>query len=106
MILELPLSSGPAQIFTTQLGETKYSFDVKYNDRSGVWTLDLYEAATQALLAASLPLVIGQDLLEPYNFGIGSLLCVDTTGQGLDAGPDDLGDRVRVYWFSADEVVT
>lgn len=103
MILELPLSSDAAQIFTTQLGEAKYSFDVRYNDRSGVWTLDLYDAST-VLIAASLPMVIGQDLLEPYNLGIGSLLCVDTTGQGLDAGPDDLGDRVKVYWFSHDEV--
>lgn len=103
MILELPLSSDAAQIFTTQLGEAKYSFDVRYNDRSGVWTLDLYDASA-VLIAASLPMVIGQDLLEPYNLGIGSLLCVDTTGQGLDAGPDDLGDRVKVYWFSPDEV--
>lgn len=105
MILELPLSSDAAQIFTTQLGDAKYTFDVKYNDRSGVWTLDLYDASTQLMMVASLAMVIGQDLLEPYNFGIGSLLCVDSSGQGLDAGPDDLGDRIRVYWFSPDEVV-
>ena len=104
MILELPFSNDPAQVFTAQLGDTKYTIDAKYNDRSGVWTLDLYDAATQALVVASLPLVIGQDLLEPYNFGIGSILCVDTSGQGADAGPDDLGERVKVYWFSPDEV--
>lgn len=104
MILEIPVSNDPAQVFTTQLGEAKYVFDVRYNDRSGVWTLDLYEASTQALIVASLPLVTGQDLLEPYNFGIGSLLCVDGSGQGEDAGPDDLGDRVKLYWFSPDEV--
>ncbi len=106
MILELPFSNDAAQVFTTQLGETKYIFDARYNDRSGVWTVDLYDDSSKALIAASLPLVIGQDLLEPYNFGIGSLLCVDTTSQGLDAGPDDLGDRVKVYWFSPDEVTT
>lgn len=104
MILELPFSNDPAQVFTTQLGEAKYAVEAKYNDRSGVWTLDLYDTSTQALIVASLPMVIGQDLLEPYNFGIGSILCVDTSGQGTDAGPDDLGVRVRVYWFSPDEV--
>ena len=59
MILELPFSNDPAQVFTTQLGEAKYTFEAKYNDRSGVWTLDLYDASTQALIVASLPLVIG-----------------------------------------------
>ena len=52
----------------------------------------------------ALPLVIGQDLLEPYNFGIGRIFCFDTSNQGIDAGPDDLGERVKVYWFSPDEV--
>ena len=55
-------------------------------------------------LTASLPLVIGQDLQEPYNFGIGRIFCFDTSNQGIDAGPDDLGERVKVYWFSPDEV--
>lgn len=105
MIVELPFSSDPAQDFTIQLGDTKFRIEAKYNDRSGIWTLDIYDAQTQALIIASMPIVIGQDLLEPYNFGIGSILCVDTTGQGLDAGPDDLGDRVKVYWFSPDEVI-
>ena len=104
MILELPFSNDPAQVFTTQLDDAKYTFAAKYNDRSGVWTLDLYDGATQQLVAASLPLVLGQDLLEPYNLGVGRLLCVDTSGQGRDAGPDDLGERIKVYWFSPDEV--
>lgn len=105
MILEIPFSNDPAQVFTTQLGEAKYTFEAKFNDRSGVWTLDMYDAATQQPIIASAPLVLGQDLLEPYNFGVGSIFCVDTTGQGLDAGPDDLGERVKVYWFSPDEVI-
>lgn len=105
MILELPFSADAGQIFTTQLADRKFVFDVKFNDRSAVWTLDLLDAVTQAVIISSLPLVLGQDLLEPYNLGIGSILCVDSTGQGVDAGPDDLGDRVKVYWLSPDEVL-
>lgn len=104
MILLLPFTTDSAQKFTTQLGEAKYTIETKYNDRSGVWTIDLYDAST-VLIAASLPMVIGQDLLEPYNFGIGRIFCFDTSNQGIDAGPDDLGDRIRVYWFSPDEVI-
>ncbi len=104
MIIELPLSSDPAQTMVTQLGDVKYQIEVKYNDRSGVWTIDLGLATTGEVIAQSLPLVLGQDLLEPYNFDMGSLLVVDTSGRHKEAGPDDLGDRVKVYWFSPDEV--
>lgn len=105
MILELPFSNDPAQTFVTQLGDKKYGFDVKFNDRSGVWTLDLSDDATKLPLLQSVPLVLGCDLLEPYNFGIGRVMALDTTGRGKDSTTADLGDRVRVYWFSADEVL-
>lgn len=105
MIAELPFSSVPSRRFTTQLGDAEYTFETRFNDRSGVWTFDLYDGASQQLMVASVPMVLGQDLLEPYNFGIGSILCVDANGTGIDAGPDDLGDRVKVYWFSADEEI-
>lgn len=103
MIIELPLSSDPAQTMVTQLGDVKYQIEVKYNDRSGVWIIDLALATTGEVVVQSLPLVLGQDLLEPYNFDMGSLV-VDTSSRHLEAGPDDLGGRVKVYWFSPDEV--
>ena len=55
------------------------------------------------VLADSLPLVIGQGLLDSYNLGIGELFVVDTSGAGVDAGPDDLGERVKLYWVSEEE---
>lgn len=105
MILELPLSSDPAQRFTTQLGDKKYDFDVKYNDRSGVWTMDMADNASKLSILSGVPLVLGQELLEPYNLAIGQMLVVDGTNQGKEAGPDDLGDRVKLYWISPDEVI-
>jgi hypothetical protein len=105
VILELPFSNDPAQTFVTQLGDKKYGFDVKFNDRSGVWTLDLSDDATKVPLLQSVPLVLGCDLLEAYNLGIGRILVLDTTNRGKDAAPADLGDRVKVYWFSTDEVL-
>lgn len=105
MIVEIPVSSEGAQTFVTQLGEVKYRFDVKYNDRSKVWTLDLSEDVSGLVLFQGVPLVLGQDIFEPYNFEIGRMMVVDMSSRGIDAGPDDLGDRVLLIWFSPDEVI-
>lgn len=104
MIGELPFISAPQSV-TVQLGSAKYRFKTQFNSRSGVWTLDLYDGASQQLMVASVPMVLGQDLLEPYNFGIGRIVCIDTSKQGAEAGPNDLGVRVKVYWVSEDEVL-
>lgn len=105
MILELPFSNDPAQTFITQLGDKKYGFDVKFNDRSGVWTMDLTDDSTKSPLLQAVPLVLGTELLEPYNLGLGRMLVLDTTSSGQDATAADLGDRIKVYWFSPDELL-
>lgn len=104
MIIELPFSSDGAQRVTTQLGDRKYIFEVRFNERSGVWTFNMFDAVTEAEILLGLPLVLGQDLLEPYNLEIGAMIVSDTTGQSKEAGPDDLGNRVKVHWVSPDEI--
>lgn len=105
MIIKLPLTNDSAQTFTIQLGSKKYQFDVRWNDRSMVWAADIIVEATQQVLLNGLPLVLGCDLFQPYNLGIGRMMVVDETGTGIDAGETDLGTRVNVYWVSADEVL-
>ncbi|MDQ7745452.1 phage baseplate plug family protein [Hydrogenophaga pseudoflava] len=103
MIVSLPLTSDPAQSFTVQLGRSKYLFDVKFNSRSGVWTFDLFDAATKVAMLASIPIALGVDMLWPYNLGIGRLIAGDSSNRGRDAGSDDLGQRLKVFWFSPEE---
>lgn len=103
MAVEIPFDSTPSRSFVTQLGRSKYRFETRFNDRSGVWTMDLTDATTSVPMVRSVPLVLGCDLLEPYPFGIGSIIVIDTANQGREAGAADLGDRVRVYWLSPDE---
>lgn len=105
MILELPLAADPAQSFTCQLGTVKYFFVVRYNSRNGVWTMDLSYDASREPIIVGVPIVLGVDLLGAYNFNIGSLIAVDTSGTARDATADDLGSRVLLYWVSADEVL-
>lgn len=104
MIAEIPLESVPAQSFVTTLDEIAIRFTIKWNDRSGVWTMDLFDNVTNDPLLYSIPLVLGQDLLEAYNLNIGAIIMVDTANQGIDAGVNDLGYRVKMYWLSMDEL--
>ncbi len=103
MIIELPLSPDPSQRFTVQLGRVKYDFYVKFNSRSGVWTFDLAVSSTKAVLLQSIPIILGADLLQPYNLGIGRLIASDTSNRSKDATSDDLGTRVKLIWFSPEE---
>lgn len=103
MILTLPFTADPARECVTQLGAVKYILTTRYNDRIGVWALTIADFVTQAVILDSLALVLGTDLLAAYSLGIGSIVVNDEDGTGLDAGPDDLGVRVKVYWFSPDE---
>lgn len=106
MIIQLPVTSEPAQQFTILLGTQKWDLYVRYNDRGNFWTMDIMDDATQTSLITGMPLLLGCDLLEPYNLDNGAMIAYDTTGSGADAGPDDLGDRVLIYWFSADQVAS
>ena len=106
MIIQLPVTSDPAQDFVINLGTQKWEMYVRYNDRGGFWTMDITDYNSQTSLVTGMPIVLGCDLLAPYTLGNGSMLAYDTTGSGTDAGPDDLGTRVVLYWVSADDVAT
>src|SRR5262245_32984861 len=89
--------------FKVQLGLWLLDFTVYFNERSQLWMFDLRDASNDTPLLYGAPFVLGQDLLEPYVFGIGSVICYDTTEQHQDAGADDLGNRVIVPYFTPDE---
>ncbi len=100
MILELPFTSDAAQQVVVQLGDTKYTCNVRYNDRSGAWALTMADFASGVTLFDGVPLVLGGDILAPYNLGIGAIVVNDENATNLDAGPDDFGTRVKAYWIS------
>ncbi len=104
MMIELPVEAVASQRFTVQLAVDKYVFYIRWNDRAECFTLDLSEEVTGTILIEGAALVLGTDILEPYNFHIGSLLMIDGNGTGKDADLTTLGTRVKLYWFSEDEV--
>lgn len=92
------------QQFTSQLGEEKYTFNARWNERGQVWTLDITRDPDQELLIAGVPLLAGQDILSPYALGIGGLIVTDLGLKDSDPGPDDFGERVIAAWLSNDEL--
>lgn len=100
----LPFTSDPSQTFDVALGGTTYSVAARFNDENGVWTFDLTVTTGGVGLVVGVPILIGQDILGPYALGIGGMLAADLSGAGLDAGADDLGERVTVTWLTAEEL--
>lgn len=93
------------QLFTTQLGDTQYGFDVRWNDRDSAWYINVLTENGE-LIRASLKIVLGGALghreVDP-RWPPGVLVPLDTTNSGVDAGFEDLGTRVLVYFFPFEE---
>lgn len=103
MFVKLPLTTDCPQSFTCQLGDTVYQFDLRWNDRSNVWTMDISNPFTQQSLATGVPLVLGGPLIRQYALGIGDFVTWDETGTGTEASLTSLGTTTNVYWISPDE---
>jgi hypothetical protein len=102
---EIPFTGDAAQRFDIELAGRLLTLEAFWNDRSNVYTLNIFDATSGAALVASAPLVLGQEVLDPYNFDLGHMIVIDTDNSATEAGPDDLGGRVKVYWASVDEIV-
>lgn len=100
----VPFTADYDQRFITQLGDDKYVFDARWNERGQTWSFDLTRDSDQVQLIAGAPLQIGQDLLDPYALGIGGLIVSDLGRKDTDAGPEDLGTRVIVAYLTPDEI--
>lgn len=102
----LPLQpSIPNYRVGTALDGVQYILDVRWNGRDGAWYLDLLQE-DETPIAHGLKLVlgaaIGSGITNP-DFPPGVFVCRDLSGVGLDAGFDDIGTRVVVYYFPDSE---
>lgn len=91
----------PAYAFTTTLDDKEYLFDVHWNPRDEAWYFHLLDA-DESPIRHGIKVVLGAALggtCADDRFPDGAFFAVDTSGQGLDAGIDDLGARVLVYFF-------
>jgi hypothetical protein len=100
----VPVGPEAFQNLTVALGGVRVVMDIAYNERTGLYSLSMFDEVTQSALVEGAPIVLGEDMLAPYNFGLGRLIPVDQATTMIDAGFGDLGGRVVLVWASDDEV--
>lgn len=88
------------------MDSVQYVLDVRWNAREAAWFLDIL-AEDETPIISGVKIVLGTtlgrrsaDSAKPA----GLLRAFDLSGRSEEAGFDDLGTRVVVYYFSADEV--
>lgn len=95
----------PIQRFSAVLNGTTYGFRVRWNDRESRWYMDVYEADGTPIkvgIAIVLGAYLGRGSTHDL-FMSGIFVARDTTRQLAEAGFDDLGTRVEVWYFTRDE---
>jgi len=107
MIFEIPTDATAADFrISTQLDGSTYLLDLTWVSRADAWFLWLYLQTD----TTPVPIVQGQRLSCGYPLLIGvtaagrppgELFALDLNGQG-DAGRDDLGGRVKLFYFDTD----
>ncbi len=93
------------RVGTTLDGEN-YILDVRWNYRESAWYFDILTPA-EDVVRAGIKIVLGaylgrrsaDDRMPP-----GLLIASDLSNEGRDATIDDLGSRVVVHYFAADEL--
>ncbi len=102
---EIPIESGlPSQTLKVDLEGNTYNFRIIFNSRVCVWTMDISDEADNTL-CSGVAMVLGADLINQFNLGIGKLIMIENGSTGLDATADDLGDRIILAHLEEGETI-
>ena len=97
---QLPLvASVQSYRVSTLLAGTEYILDLHWNGRASAWYMDLM-AADESPIRLGIKLVIGANHCSRLSSGLidGVFVVADLSGTNKEAGFDDLGTRVMVYF--------
>lgn len=107
MPVRIPVRPG-LTYFTTEitLDGANYALLLRWNLREEAWYMDVLDEPQTTVLVGGLKLVADYPLGIPRTGRMppGLFVALDTTGEGIDPGIDDLGDRVKLLYYSADEL--
>lgn len=100
-ILQLTAQNNlPSFRYTILLDGTNYTLTYTFNSRMGKWFLDLADAVGNEIVS-QVPIIASWPLFDRFNdlaVPPGTLFAFDTSGQDLDPGQFDLGDRVLIFY--------
>lgn len=106
-MFELPINQeGPHFGFTTELDQVSYGCTFRWNDRDDCWRLDFADGNGDPIISGR-KVLTSQSLLASSSdprLPKGVLVAIDSGGQNLNPGFEDLGRRVQLVYFSADEL--
>lgn len=102
----LPLQPGnPSYRFGTSLSGTQYLFDVRWNARDEAWYFDIL-AEDETVVRQGIKITLGALLggrEVSADFPPGIFQAHDQTGEGVEPGLADLGERVVVAYYAFTE---
>ena len=90
----------------TTLDGVQYILDVRWNGRDSAWFFD-FLAEDETPIRRGIKVVLGTSLggrTADAAFPRGIIIAADLSGAGRDAGFDDIGTRVLVYFFPLSEL--
>lgn len=92
--------SNPDYDMNVTLDGIRYIMHVYWNDRDAAFYFDMF-AADRTPIATGIKITLGCYLgrttqAAPFNAGV--IIAMDTYGNDIDAGIDDLGARVQMYY--------
>jgi hypothetical protein len=107
MAVEIPITSDdPCFCITVPLDDTDFILSFWWNTRESRWYLSV-AAADGTALVDGIPLVIDYPLLNRFGSASlpgGMLMAIDGSGKGLECGRYDLGARVKLLFYTSDEL--
>lgn len=107
MPVRMPFTAGEAHYrVSTTLDGREYILDVNWNGYEGAWYFDLL-LDDETPIATGLKIVLGRQIGDRVRHDArppGIIMASDLSGDGREAGYDDIGVRVNVYYFPASEV--
>lgn len=99
MFYEIPLQPGNSHYsFTVDIADRTLEFTVKYNTVTQIWSCDIVDLTNDVTLILGQALMLGASLLEQFTWATGTLFLYDMSNTGQEAGADDLGERVKLFW--------
>lgn len=108
MSFRLPISQEGAQFsFSCELEGVSYTFRFRWNDRDGAWFMEIGDGSGNTIISG-IKVLLGLYLLNLASSSAlptGDFVAIDTTDQDVDAGFEDLGRRIQIYYFTRDELI-
>lgn len=106
-IFRIPLPTGvPHFVLQTQLDGETFELRIHWNEREEAWYLEIADV-DGVTIVASRKLVADWSLMHRVADArkpLGELLVVDLTGEGVDPGLNDLGERVELNYADEAEI--